>query len=156
MVSTVNFTKQTLPDLPYEQIATKILGRRYDLSIAFIGSQRSRTLNRTYRNKDKSTDVLAFPVSDNLGQIFIDLDTTRKKARLFEHTFRFHVGFLLIHACLHLKGYVHGSKMESEETRLIKALNLQLTNTNESTHRHRSGYRNRHHPSGSLRIQKRK
>jgi len=156
MVSVNNSTKQKTPLLPYEQIANKILGKRYDLSIVFIGHKKSRTLNRTFRQKDKPTNVLAFPLNEEVGEIFIDLDTSKKTAKEFDQQYIFHLSYLLIHACLHLKGYDHGSTMEREEDRLIKVLKLKDKKANESSHRNRSGHRDSFHSGGRLRIQKRK
>lgn len=156
MVTVNNLTRQTTPKLLFEEIANKILGKRYDLSIVFIGATRSQHLNKNFRQKDKPTNVLAFPLSDRQGEIFIDLGTAKKTARKFEQSLTFHLNFLLIHACLHLKGYDHGSTMESEEDRLIKALKLKDKKINESPNSHRSGHRHDLNSSSRLRIQKRK
>jgi len=68
-----------------------------------------RRLNRTYRGQDKSTNVLAFPISKNLGEIFIN--PSRAKP--------FGVKFLFVHALLHLKGMRHGAKMEKLEKQIL-------------------------------------
>lgn len=112
-----NTTKGKPPRLPFLQIKNKILGKGYTLSLVFIGSSRSRSLNKMYREKNKEADVLSFPLSKTEGEIFIDLAHARKKAPEFDKKPDHFIGFLFIHGLLHLKGFDHGSKMESEEKR---------------------------------------
>ena len=50
-----------------EEIKTEILGGNYDLSVAFVDKEKIKELNKRYRNKDKPTDVLSFPISKNSG-----------------------------------------------------------------------------------------
>lgn len=155
MLDVNNLTKKTLPPIPFQLLADKILGKQYNLSLAFIGKRRSQTLNRLYRHKDYPTNVLAFPLDKKQGEIFIDLDTAVKTSREFDHYLDFHIAYLLIHALLHLKGYNHGSTMEDEEKRLIKVLKLnQLlsSTTNEPSHRHRSRYRHGFNSRRRLRV----
>lgn len=155
MVSISNHTKQSLPAIDYDHLVTKILGRRYNLSIAFIGSHRSHQINLTYREKNHPTNVLAFPLEKTSGEILLDLTTAKKTAKKFAQDYLFHLNYLLIHGMLHLKGYDHGSTMEDEEKRLIKALKLQPHN-HESPHRHGSRHRDSLNSRRRLRIQKRK
>ena len=158
MLDVNNLTKKPLPSIPFQLLSNKILGQQYDLSLAFIGKRRSQTLNRRYRHKDYPTNVLAFPLSNKQGEIFIDLDTAIKTSRQFTQAIDFHIAYLLIHAMLHLKGYNHGSTMEDEEDRLIKVfkLNQLLSSTNEPSYRNRSGYRHGFDSRRRLRVQKRK
>jgi probable rRNA maturation factor len=102
-------------------VKERVLGTRYELSLVFIGAARSQTLNRTYRHKDYPTNVLAFPLHEQAGEIFINVDRVRTEARTFGRTPSEHACALFIHACLHLKGHRHGSRMENTEARLIKA-----------------------------------
>ena len=96
-------------------LATKILGDTYTLSVVFIGNARSQTLNTTYRQKNYPTNVLAFPLSDTEGEIFINTEKAQREARHFSHTPETHIVYLFIHGCLHLKGFTHGDAMEQEE-----------------------------------------
>ena len=64
------------------------------------------------------TNILAFPLGKEEGEIFIDLKKSRADAPLFERVYSNFVGFLFIHALLHLKGFEHGSKMERKEVSL--------------------------------------
>lgn len=99
-------------------IKEHILGKRYRLSLVFIGTTRSHTLNQTYRGKDHPTNVLAFPLSTTAGEVFITMHTVMREAKKFNRTPAQHTCALFIHACLHLKGYTHGHAMEEAENRL--------------------------------------
>lgn len=123
MLTLSNNTRQPLPQLPYQQIASQTLGAKYDLSLVFIGDKKMRRLNQTYRQKDKPTNVLSFPYSTHNGDLFIDLLYAKKEAPKYKHTYRQHILFLFIHGLLHLKGMDHGSKMERREQQLLALFN---------------------------------
>ena len=91
------------------------LGEAYELSVVIVGKKRMRTLNRTTRGKDYTTDILSFPLDKTAGEIVINLDACKKKAREFDRTFENYLDFLFIHGLVHLLGFDHGSKMESKE-----------------------------------------
>ncbi len=106
-----NLTKGKLPSLPFERAKKMILGKNYELSLVFTGNSLARKLNKIYRGKDKPANVLSFTLGKQTGEIFINLTKAKTYARL---------ALLLIHALLHLKGWRHSSKMESEEIRILK------------------------------------
>jgi len=112
------------PSLPFSKMKDEVLGKKYDLSLIFIGSKRSKTLNKKYRGKDKPANILSFPISEDEGEIFIDLNEAKRTSKNFDKKYRNFISFLFIHGLLHLKGFAHGSKMESEEEKIIKKLNL--------------------------------
>lgn len=97
-----------------------MLGEKYTLSLVFIGDKKSHSLNKKYRGKDKPTNVLAFPLSDEEGEIFINLDQVKREASSFEMNGSSFCAFLFIHGLLHLEGYPHGSRMEQAEKKLLK------------------------------------
>ncbi len=79
-------------------------------------------LNRQYRNKDKPTDVLSFPLADEvcptlLGDVVISIDTARRQARQRKRAFADELRTLLIHGILHLLGYDH-EVSDSEAVRM--------------------------------------
>lgn len=119
-----NRIKGKPPGLPFIKIKEHILPREYELSLVFIGSKRSRSLNKKYRKKDYPANVLSFPLSDSEGEIFIDLKEAYKSSKKFGMTREGFVGYLFIHALLHLKGYNHGSKMEKQEKVILKLFHL--------------------------------
>ena len=96
--------------LPIEKIKSAVLGKRYDLSVAFLSPAQMRSVTRRTKKQNKTSNVLAFPLSKNSGEILI----CREAARPYT------TPYLFIHALLHLKGLKHGGTMEREEDRLLK------------------------------------
>ncbi len=113
--SLTNGTRGTTPRVPFSRIKERILGPSYELSVALVGVQRMRTLNRTHRNNDVPTDILAFPLSRVRGEIILNVDTATKKSAAFRLTPRQYLTYVFIHGCLHLKGMEHGRTMEKRE-----------------------------------------
>lgn len=114
-VTITNQTKGKLPRLPFARMKDAVLGERYELSLVFVNSKTSKRLNRIYRDKNKPTNVLSFPISKTEGEIFIDPKQSRADAPRFERPSGNFIAFLFIHALFHLKGFTHGSRMESKE-----------------------------------------
>jgi probable rRNA maturation factor len=116
----INTTKGKLPRLPFVSIKDAILGKDYELGIRFLSAAKQRELNRTYRDKDTTTNVLSFSVSDTSGDITFDLSKVKQDAPLFEMTYPKFLKYLVIHGMLHLKGFEHSSTMEKEEKKYLK------------------------------------
>ncbi|MBX3236984.1 MAG: rRNA maturation RNase YbeY [Nitrospiraceae bacterium] len=94
------------------------------LSFEIVGDARMRGLNRRYRRKDKTTDVLAFaarealgPASPALGDVVVSLPQTIRQARERGHHPDVELAVLLIHGVLHLCGYDH-ERSEAEARRM--------------------------------------
>ena len=100
---------KNLLDAGRTRIKNQILGKKYELSLVFAKDTLMRRLNRTYRGKDKPTNVLAFPLSKTSGEIFIN--PSRAEPFGEKHLF--------VHALLHLKGMRHGAKMEKLEKQIL-------------------------------------
>lgn len=88
------------------------------VSVHVIGDKRMRRLNREYRGKDKTTDVLsfaateeAFPFNDqeetDWGDIFISADQIRRQAQEYGVSYKEEFLRMLVHGTLHLLGYDH-------------------------------------------------
>jgi rRNA maturation RNase YbeY len=114
--------RQKPPRLPFPVLKEKVLGSRYGLSLVFVGDDRSRSLNRRYRGKDKPANVLAFPLSASEGEIFLNLTQARRDAPRFGLSHRTFTAKLFIHAMLHLKGYRHGGTMNHAEQAILATL----------------------------------
>ena len=119
-LSIINFTKGKLPALPFALIKKDILGEKYQLSIAFISPQKSKNINKTYRGKDYSTNILSFPFSKKDGEILLCPSIIRKETKKFGKNYRELLGYLVIHGMLHLKGMQHSSKMDKAEQKYDK------------------------------------
>lgn len=120
MVCEVQSSARSYPKLPYAKIAEDILGADYQLTIVFVGSTRAHKLNSTYRGKTYIPNVLSFPLTRKVGEIYITPTVARKEAPSFGLSYRAYIGFLFIHGLLHLKGYDHGDTMESLEQKFMK------------------------------------
>lgn len=95
-----------------------------ELSILLCDDQTIRSLNRRYRQKNKATDVLAFPMQEGpgpltnpglLGDVVISLPTASRQASEHDRPIIDEVTFLLAHGLLHLLGYDHANKREERE-----------------------------------------
>ena len=104
-----------------------------DVTVAIVPDARVRTLNRTYRAKDKATDVLSFPSPQPvvrrpnpvfLGDIVIARGVARRQARDAGHAESTEWRVLALHGLLHLLGYDHetdNGRMARVEARLRRA-----------------------------------
>ncbi|MBB5341873.1 rRNA maturation RNase YbeY [Tunturiibacter gelidoferens] len=94
-----------------------------------------RRLNRSFRGKNKPTDVLSFPtpaeISDiHAGDLAISLETAARQAAIYGHSLRDEVQILLLHGLLHLSGLDHETddgEMAARETTLRSKLKLSNT-----------------------------
>lgn len=120
----VTATAKSYPKLSYQDIKDDILGKRYSLSLAFVGGIRAQKLNEAYRNKTYTPNVLSFPLDEKTGEIYITPAIATKEAKKFDMTPKGYIGFLFIHGCLHLKGHDHGDKMDRLEQKYCKKYNL--------------------------------
>jgi rRNA maturation RNase YbeY len=101
------------------------LGRpQAELSILLCDDATIQDLNREYRNKNRATDVLAFPMQEGpspqpnpelLGDVVISLPTATRQAEARDRPIIEEVTFLLAHGLLHLLGYDHANKREERE-----------------------------------------
>ena len=98
-----------------------------EVSVTFTDNEGIRTLNRDFRQIDKATDVLSFPLTDydgtelpidepemSLGDIVISLERAEEQAEEFGHSFEREVAFLTVHSMLHLLGYDHVNSDEED------------------------------------------
>ena len=119
-IAILNTGKGKLPRLPFTDMKNTVLGAKYDLSLVFLSPKKMQALNKERRGKNKPTNILSFPLSKTAGEIFISLAVAKKEAPSFDRKFENYLGFLFIHGLTHLKGFDHGSKMESIEQRYRK------------------------------------
>lgn len=96
------------------------------LTIAFVGDDAMRELNRKFRHKNKTTDVLTF--SDEDADIVISLDQARRQAVDEKHSLATEVRYLVLHGILHALGYDHETdhgEMNALELRIRARVGLQ-------------------------------
>ncbi len=109
---------------------------KVELAVTLCGKSKIRTLNRQFRKKDKATDVLSFPLCDNLrkfpeempllslGDIFICHEVASRQAQAFELSYEDEVVHLLSHGFLHLLGFDH--EISPKEDKLMRGLEEEL------------------------------
>jgi probable rRNA maturation factor len=102
--------------------ALEVLGlSKVELSIALVSDTQIKRLNKLYRNKDKPTDVLSFPIGEKvedwliLGDIVISVDTAKRQAQELGHSLEEELKRLLVHGLVHLLGYDHELGGEEEK-----------------------------------------
>ena len=100
-------TKGKIPSLPFLLLKEKILKKSYSLSLVFVDKKTATELYREYKQKDEPLDILSFPLEKDLGEIIINLEQIRKKAKLYDRTYIDHLAFMFIHGMLHLSGHTH-------------------------------------------------
>lgn len=98
------------------------------LAVRFASDREMRRVNRSYRAKDKTTDVLSFPGGArrkqealHLGDLLISVPTARRQAEARGHSAEREIKVLLLHGLLHCLGYDHETdqgEMERLERRL--------------------------------------
>lgn len=117
-----NLTKNSSPisELFFVKIKERILGKKYDLSLVFIGDVRAKKLNQKYRQKEYIPNTLSFPIALDAGEIFLNLRQIKKEVAKFQMNYKDLVTLMFIHSCLHLKGFDHGDEMNLEENKLLK------------------------------------
>lgn len=102
--------------LIFERLFTIVKDNRkeWGATIILIDDSEMHSMNRNYRNIDKSTDVLTFlsDEDDYLGDIFINVDRLTQQADDYGHSLKREFCFLVAHGALHLLGYDHMNKEE--------------------------------------------
>ena len=107
-----------------------------DAAVVFVSDRAMREINRTWRGKRGTTDVLSFPANQdefekveglNLGDILISTEQTARQAKDHGLSFENEVAQLILHGLLHLSGYDHETdhgEMNRLELRLRKRLGI--------------------------------
>ncbi|TDO84482.1 putative rRNA maturation factor [Halanaerobium saccharolyticum] len=89
-----------------------------EVSVAFVSNQQIKELNKKYRDKNEATDVLSFPIDqDILGDIIISAQRAAVQAEEYGHSLKRELAYLTVHGMLHLFGYDHHGQEEKDEMR---------------------------------------
>jgi probable rRNA maturation factor len=117
-------------------LARRLRIQHLEFSLVLTNDRAIRRLNRSFRHKDSSTDILSFPAQDPvptgadldnpyLGDMIVSVETARRQAFDGNHTLERELCLLMIHGLLHLLGYNHEAdrgEMRGMELRLQKEL----------------------------------
>ena len=97
-----------------------------EIEVTLTDDETIRELNKNFRDTDRSTDVLSFPLGENgvydtnpengmkmLGDVVISVEHAVMQSELYGHSLEREISFLTVHSILHLLGYDHiNSKLE--------------------------------------------
>ena len=140
----------------YEQLIEKVIRKCFEeekllqtklyVSVTLTNPENIRKINKQYRNIDKETDVLSFPmfekseienilmkkqanVEDVLGDIVISLERVYEQAKEYNHSFERELAYMLVHGFYHLMGYDHieekdKEQMRPKEEKILQDLNI--------------------------------
>ena len=136
----------------YEQTVEKVLHRCFEeeglldsklmITITFTTPEEIRKINKKYRNIDKATDVLSFPMfekdeldkkiknkdflyEDILGDIIISIEKVKEQAEEYGHSFERELSYMLVHGFYHLMGYDH---IEEEDKKVMRPKEEKILN----------------------------
>lgn len=129
-------------------LATENFNYSAEVDVSFVDDNQIHQLNRNFRNIDRSTDVLSFPLGEDgvydenpetnakmLGDVIISVEHAVNQAQEYGHSFEREIAFLTVHSMLHLLGYDHvNGGMEAETMReKEEAILLKMGLTREVT-----------------------
>ncbi|MFN2454390.1 MAG: rRNA maturation RNase YbeY [Pyrinomonadaceae bacterium] len=108
-----------------------------DATIAFVSDRAMRELNKEFRGRNATTDVLSFPAGqfeiealaddNNLGDVVVSLERAAAQAAAHELEFESEIAQLVLHGLLHLCGYDHETdtgEMNRLELKLRRRLSI--------------------------------
>lgn len=128
----------------YEEIIEKVvetcfkeenlLNSKLILTITLTTPEHIKEINKEYRNIDRATDVLSFPMfekeelqekiekndflcEDVLGDIVISIEQVKKQAEEYGHSFARELSYMVVHGFYHLMGYDH---IEEEDKKIMR------------------------------------
>lgn len=117
------------------------------INVILTNLENIRKINKQYRNIDKETDVLSFPMFekqdldlklknknfkniDILGDIIISIEQVERQALEYGHSFERELSYMVVHGFYHLMGYDH---MEEEEKKIMRIKEENVLNELEIT-----------------------
>ena len=123
-----------------EVLRVENISENVEVSLSIVDKETIHKLNKDYRNVDRETDVLSFPLDEEgfdnegnplilLGDIVICLDVAEDQAANFGHSLEREIVYLICHSTLHLLGYDHIEEddkkvMRSKEKEVMKNLGV--------------------------------
>ena len=132
------------PQEEYEKTIEKVITECYKqenientkliVTITLTTPENIQEINKEYRNIDRTTDVLSFPMfekqeleekikkqefqyTDILGDIIISIDKVREQAKEYGHSFERELSYMIVHGFYHLMGYDH---IKEEDKKMMR------------------------------------
>ena len=114
------------------------ISRNFHFTVHSLNESESKKLNQKTFNTNKPTDVLSFPLyndieaineldrsmSEDMGDMFICRNIIKKNAEIYDKDFVEELQYIVIHGLLHLIGYSHekNDKLKTYESKLMKKI----------------------------------
>ena len=124
----------------------KITNSKLSITITLTNPQNIQEINKEYRDIDKPTDVLSFPMfekeeldakiekkdfeyEDILGDIIISIEKVQEQAEEYGHSFERELSYMIVHGFYHLMGYDHIEEydrkiMRAKEEKILETLKI--------------------------------
>ena len=113
----------------------KLIDSKLIIQITLTNPENIRKLNKEYRNIDKETDVLSFPMfekgeleekiknndfehEDVLGDMVISIERVEEQAKEYGHSFQRELSYMVVHSFYHLLGYDHIEEEDKKQMRI--------------------------------------
>ena len=143
----------------YENVVKKVIEKCFEeenlinsklvVTVTFTTPEEIRKINKEYRNIDKATDVLSFPMfekeeldekiknddfvcEDILGDIIISIEKVKEQAIEYGHSFERELSYMLVHGFYHLMGYDH---IEEKDKKIMRPKEEKILNELKITRR---------------------
>ena len=132
-IRTKNFPKElekVMETIALDSLRYEGFDENCEISISIVDNTEIQQINKQFRNIDRPTDVLSFPMltfteneiiekNENgeivLGDIIISLERAEERAKEYGHSLKREIAFLTAHSMLHLLGYDHMEPKEEKE-----------------------------------------
>lgn len=141
LIAVTNLQKRRIDRKWLKRIAGSVLelepgGKEKEIDIVLVDSERMKELNEKYRGRTAVTDVLAFPLGDDLtptknllGEVVVCVEKADEQARERKHSMKEELALLLVHGILHLLDYrdekTRGRKiMQEREREILESLGM--------------------------------
>ena len=124
-----------------------LLDKNLYINIVFTSPNKIHEINKKYRDVDRETDVLSFPMyekeelenyvakpwKDILGDIIISIEQVKKQAEEYGHSFERELAYMMVHGFYHLMGEDHIEEndkriMREKEENVLNELNITRIN----------------------------
>lgn len=147
----------------YQKIIEKVIKKCFEeeklensqlyISITLTNPENIHQINKQYRNVDKETDVLSFPMfekeeidrkvelqdfehEDVLGDIVISIERVKEQAKEYGHSFERELAYMIVHGFYHLMGYDHIEEedkiiMRPKEENILNKLGIKRDESDE-------------------------
>ena len=137
-----NYSKQIAKIIKECFKQEKFLDKNLYVNVILTTPEDIRKFNKEYRNIDKETDVLSFPMFEKeelenmklnhievLGDIVISIEQVKKQAIEYEHSFEREFAYMVVHGFCHIIGYDHieeedKKKIRQEEEKILGILKI--------------------------------